>query len=233
MPGLHPCRHAESAFEVSGEDRAVEPVDGVVGDRDGLLLVAVGQNRQHRTEDLLAHDAHVGCAAGEDRSVRRTSRARGPLVVHRRPRLARLRRCQRRCSSRRWSAGAERPSARSASSSSMGSPTGIERTRSTMRSTTSSCCDSWTSTRVLRLQTCPLLRNEPIRIASTAAVEVGVRKQDRRRLAAELERHSPQILTTSSRDGAACRRRAGERHLVDARMSRPGMHWPRDLRARR
>jgi hypothetical protein len=44
-----------------------EAVDRVVGHRDDLVLVLVGQDREHRPEDLLARDGHVVGDAGEDR----------------------------------------------------------------------------------------------------------------------------------------------------------------------
>src|SRR3990172_767708 len=47
-------------------DRATEPVGRVVGDAYGIVGVLVGQDRQHRPEDLLSGDAHVVADAAED-----------------------------------------------------------------------------------------------------------------------------------------------------------------------
>src|SRR3954467_2276352 len=45
---------------------AGQAVDGVVGDLDGLVLAVVGKDRQHRSEDLLLGDGHIGADLGED-----------------------------------------------------------------------------------------------------------------------------------------------------------------------
>src|SRR5437867_4602735 len=90
--GPHGARDAQPARGVAGPDVAVEPVVGVVGERDRLGLVAEGDRGDHRPEDLLARDRHVVARAGEERrlhvvapgEVRRAAAAAGD----RRPLLA-------------------------------------------------------------------------------------------------------------------------------------------------
>src|ERR687889_2245975 len=50
---------------VAAEDVAAQPVGRVVGDPQGLVLVAVGQNGQDGAEDLLPGDRHVRGDPGE------------------------------------------------------------------------------------------------------------------------------------------------------------------------
>src|SRR5215471_4161100 len=59
----HPARVAEIAgLHVPGE-----PVYGVVGELDHLLLGLVGEDGEYGPEDLLARDRHVGLHVGEHR----------------------------------------------------------------------------------------------------------------------------------------------------------------------
>ncbi len=58
------------------EDRAVEPVHRVVGDGDRLVLGLVGDDGQHRSEDLLLRDRGVRIDVGEH--GRLDEPARGP-----------------------------------------------------------------------------------------------------------------------------------------------------------
>src|SRR5439155_679987 len=68
-PGPHGARDAQPAGGVAGPDVAVEPVVGVVGERDRLGLVAERDRGDHRPEDLLARDRHVVARAGEERRL--------------------------------------------------------------------------------------------------------------------------------------------------------------------
>ncbi|MNO87151.1 hypothetical protein D3C76_785690 [compost metagenome] len=52
--------------EVAGIDRRGQSIVAVVGQGDGFIQVIDDLDRQHGTEDLLAHDLHVGAAAGQD-----------------------------------------------------------------------------------------------------------------------------------------------------------------------
>src|SRR5437899_8088867 len=91
-PRAHGVRDAQPARRVAGPHVAVEPVVGLVGERDGLRLVAEGDRGDHRAEDLLARDRHVVARVGEERrldviparQVRRPATAAG----ERRPLLA-------------------------------------------------------------------------------------------------------------------------------------------------
>src|SRR5688500_13441261 len=51
LAGAYAPGHALGAFGVSRPHPGGQPVDGVVGDRDRLLLAVVGHDRQHRPED--------------------------------------------------------------------------------------------------------------------------------------------------------------------------------------
>src|SRR5262249_15977353 len=59
LSGADPRRDAARALEVARRDIARESVGGVVCDPDRVLIVLVGQDREHRPEDLLARDRHV------------------------------------------------------------------------------------------------------------------------------------------------------------------------------
>ena len=53
-------------LDVVGEDGCVEPVDRVVGDGDGLLLVLRRDDAEHRAEDLLLGDGRGVVDVAED-----------------------------------------------------------------------------------------------------------------------------------------------------------------------
>ena len=63
---LDGARDAETASEVGGEDRAGEPVLGVVGQLDGVRLVVEGHDGDDGPEDLLAPDPGRGVLDGDD-----------------------------------------------------------------------------------------------------------------------------------------------------------------------
>jgi hypothetical protein len=65
----HPPRHPAKLLGVARLDVVGQPVLGVVGHGDGMLLVLEGQDRQDRAEDLLAVDRHLGRHVGEDRGA--------------------------------------------------------------------------------------------------------------------------------------------------------------------
>src|SRR5690606_37509567 len=56
-------------LEVGAADVGRETVLGVVGDLDGVVEIVVGDDRQHRTEDLLAGEGHVVGDVGEHRRL--------------------------------------------------------------------------------------------------------------------------------------------------------------------
>ncbi len=60
----------------------MQAIDRVVGDGDRLFVIRVGNDRQHRPEDLLARDGHVIADVGEQR------RPHKPAVEPARPTLA-------------------------------------------------------------------------------------------------------------------------------------------------
>src|SRR5947207_4282595 len=68
-PRAHGVRDAQPARRVAGPHVAVEPVVGLVGERDGLRLVAEGDRGDYRAEDLLARDRHVVARVGEERRL--------------------------------------------------------------------------------------------------------------------------------------------------------------------
>src|SRR4051812_25102618 len=57
--GLEALAHADRSLDVAGEDVGDEPVLGVVGLRDRLLLGVEAAHRRHGAEDLLVEDARV------------------------------------------------------------------------------------------------------------------------------------------------------------------------------
>src|SRR5678815_2421978 len=61
------CTWPARVREVSRLHAAAQAIHGVVGERDRLLLVAVRLDRQHRAEDLLASDPHIGAHFGKHR----------------------------------------------------------------------------------------------------------------------------------------------------------------------
>src|SRR5438309_2888788 len=66
LAGADAARDLLRVLDVAREHRAHQAVDGVVGDADGVLFVAVRDDRQDGTEDLLLRDRHVVAHAGED-----------------------------------------------------------------------------------------------------------------------------------------------------------------------
>src|SRR5688572_8298614 len=60
-------RHLPRVLDVLRLDVRRQPIDGVVGDLDRLLLAVVWHDRQHRAEDLLARDGHAGHDVAEHR----------------------------------------------------------------------------------------------------------------------------------------------------------------------
>ena len=66
LAGAHLLRKRDGLVLVAGPHRAGEAVPGVVGDLERLVLVGVLDDRQHRAEDLLLRDRHVGGDIGED-----------------------------------------------------------------------------------------------------------------------------------------------------------------------
>src|ERR1700733_335612 len=64
--GMDTSGQLKSALRVAGPDRACEAEVRVVSDVDGLLVVAVSDDRQHRTEDLLLGDRVTVVDIGEN-----------------------------------------------------------------------------------------------------------------------------------------------------------------------
>ncbi len=69
VAGPQPPRHPHRAAGVLAEHVVVEAELGVVGDRDRLLLLVEGNHDDHRTEDLLLDDLHVGPAVRDQRRL--------------------------------------------------------------------------------------------------------------------------------------------------------------------
>src|SRR6202044_2354950 len=57
--GAYPARDAHRALFVGRDDHAAQPVLAVVGDADGVLVILVRDDGEHRPEYLLASDSHV------------------------------------------------------------------------------------------------------------------------------------------------------------------------------
>src|SRR5437763_3177648 len=58
-PGFDRATHAERSAPVASPHSGAEPVHRVVGDLQGLRLIAERRDREHRTEDLLLEDPHL------------------------------------------------------------------------------------------------------------------------------------------------------------------------------
>src|SRR5690606_37167174 len=67
LAGTQAAGHGDGAVLVGGPDSAGESVHHPVGDAHGVVLVVVGEDRQHRPEDLLLGDRHLWGDAGEHR----------------------------------------------------------------------------------------------------------------------------------------------------------------------
>ena len=65
LAGAQAARDALGALGIARPHAAGQPVDGVVGDAHRVVFVLVGDDRQHRAEDLLLRDGHVGAHVGE------------------------------------------------------------------------------------------------------------------------------------------------------------------------
>src|SRR5207249_5582592 len=81
-PGVHPdrarpdrTRRTHRLVHVAGPDSRRQPVREGVGEADGVVEVAEGEDGEDRAEDLLTGDGHVGGDSGEDgRLVEASSR---------------------------------------------------------------------------------------------------------------------------------------------------------------
>src|SRR4029453_1521536 len=60
VAGAHALGDLERPVDVAAADLAGEPVDGVVGDRDGLVVRVVRRHRHHRAENLLRRALRTG-----------------------------------------------------------------------------------------------------------------------------------------------------------------------------
>ena len=69
LAGPQPAGHRLGPFRVGGPDAAGQSVLGVVGDVDRLVLGVVGDDGQHRAEDLVPGDGHVAGHRGEHRRL--------------------------------------------------------------------------------------------------------------------------------------------------------------------
>src|SRR4051794_1089754 len=78
LPGAELASDGLGALGIARPHPAGEPVLGVVGDADRVLLVVVGHDRQHRAEDLLLGDRHLGRDLAEDGRPHEVA-ALGPL----------------------------------------------------------------------------------------------------------------------------------------------------------
>jgi len=63
LAGPHPKCDATGTVKVGRLHMAAQTKDRVIGDGDGLFLGRIGQDAQHRSENFLLGDAHVGADA--------------------------------------------------------------------------------------------------------------------------------------------------------------------------
>ena len=118
-----PPRHVLGALDVRAPDAARQPVVGVVGDRDRVVLVVVRDDGDDGSEDLLPRDRHPVVDVGEDRRLHEVAARRGrrPPAAEHQPRA--LRRGPWRCSPRPARAARRLMSGPMSTSGSAGSPT--------------------------------------------------------------------------------------------------------------
>src|SRR6478752_1090398 len=69
LPGVHAAGEGDGLLVVRAPDGAGQPVDGAVGDPQGVVHVLVPQDGEDRAEDLLLGDRHVRGDVGEDRGA--------------------------------------------------------------------------------------------------------------------------------------------------------------------
>src|SRR5256885_5590099 len=65
VAGPHAPGNAACPLHVARGNVPRQPVGGVVGHADGIVLALVADDRQHRPEDLLARNRHVVAYLGE------------------------------------------------------------------------------------------------------------------------------------------------------------------------
>ena len=182
--GLDRARDAQRLGAVARPDRARQPVDRVVGERDRLLLVAERHDDRDRAEDLLAHRAVVAvdrAQHGRREPVARARRARVPRIA------TGASSGTNEATVSRWPAEISGPISVASSS---GSPTRIASTASSSASMNASSAERSTRIRERAQQSWPALPNTAPGAAAAAACEVGVGEHDVGRLAAQLERHA-------------------------------------------
>ena len=139
------------------QTRGGQAVDRVVGARDRLVDVVELDRREHRAEDLLARDRHLGRDVVEDRRLHEVALAGadvGALAAGDERRAFLLRRS--RCSAARVSICSFETIAPSRVFGSSGSPGAIFFARAATLSMNSSLIDSSTSSREPAAQTSPL-----------------------------------------------------------------------------
>src|SRR5581483_7341773 len=219
LPGAQPPRDALGALLVLRPHAAGEAVDRVVRDAHGVVLVPVGDDREHRAEDLLLRDRRARIDAAEhgrpDEPAARD--ALGPLGAAREQLRAlgdalgdvaahalelRLR--------------GEGPEPRVAEGIADGeAPRGLDREARGLL--VAALGDEQP-----RVRAAGLAGVEEARVdrALHRLREVGVLEHDRRGLAAELERHALHVLRAELGDALAGAHRAGEGDHVDLGMAR-------------
>ena len=69
MPRLDASRHRQRPLDIAAENRRRQPVFGVVGDADRLVLALDAHDRLHRAEGFLAVDAHLRRHMVDDRRL--------------------------------------------------------------------------------------------------------------------------------------------------------------------
>src|SRR5215213_12043236 len=83
--GLYLPPQPPAPLEVAGPDAGPQPVGGVVGQLDGLLLVLGPDHGRHRAEGLLLEHRHLAADAGEDGRGEEPPPALQPVASQQRP----------------------------------------------------------------------------------------------------------------------------------------------------
>ena len=228
MPVSSLSQHAERALDVRRVDVGDEAVLRVVGRRDRGLLVVEPDHRRDRAEDLLAQQLGVRADARPARSARRSSRRRRAPSRRRPP--ARPCRARRATSSSTLSRCVASISGPTLTSSSVPRPTFIAPSLPASfvgELVRDRAGDVEAVRRRARLAHVAHLRDHR---ALDGGVDVGVREDDERRVAAELHRRPQQALGGLLDELLPDLGRAGERELAQPRV---GDDRLRDLARRR
>ena len=85
VAGLDSARQGVGSLDVIRPDRSGEAIDRAVGHPDDIVLGFERDHRQHRPEDLLLRQPHVGPYTAEDSWLHEVAAASASVVTRRPP----------------------------------------------------------------------------------------------------------------------------------------------------